>query len=401
MRRQGSIVAKCTKGHRRSEGRCSSRCTRWHFIVEGRPTPDGKRRRVWSTSFPTRKVAEVALREELSRRDEGVFLDGSRITVAAFVDRFLAHMATIREPKTVHRYGELLRGHVVPMLGGVQLQQLTPLAVQELYDRLAVDGRRDGKGGLAPRTIGHVHRALHRALHQAVRWRLVARNVCADVDPPKVSDSRMVTLDQAEAHRLRAAAEDAPSWLRMVVTLGLALGCRRGELLALCWSDVDLDAGTVRIGRSLVMVGNRLHLKQPKSEAGARLLALPSFAVAALRRHRADQAELRLALGTDYDSARDLVIAGPAGGPIRPDYCSAAFRALVRRAGLPETIHVHSLRHSAASFLAAEGVPASDIAAQLGHADRGVLALRIYVHPMPDSAGKVAAHLDRVIGDRP
>ena len=91
MRRQGSIVAKCSKGHRRSEGRCSSRCTRWHFIVEGRPTPDGKRRRVWSTSFPTRKVAEVALREELARRDQGVFLDGSRITVAAFIDRFLAH----------------------------------------------------------------------------------------------------------------------------------------------------------------------------------------------------------------------------------------------------------------------------------------------------------------------
>jgi integrase len=398
---RGSVVSKCSKGHRRREGRCSSRCTKWYHVTEGPRTAGGGRRRVWSSSYPSRKAAEVALREELARRDQGVFLDGSRITVAAFVDRFLAHMATIREPKTVHRYGELLRGHVVPRLGGVQLQQLTPLAVQELYDRLAVDGRRDGKGALAPRTIGHVHRALHRALHQAVRWRLVARNVCADVDPPKVTDSRMVTLDQAEARQLRAAAEDAPSWLRMVVTLGLALGCRRGELLALCWSDVDLDAGTVRIGQSLVMVGNQPHLKQPKSKAGTRLLALPSFAVAALRRHRADQAELRLALGANYDSARDLVIAGPAGGPIRPDYCSAAFRTLVRRAGLPDTIHVHSLRHSAASFLAAEGVPASDIAAQLGHADRGVLALRVYVHPMPDSAAKVAAHLDRVIGGRP
>jgi integrase len=74
------------------------------------------------------------------------------------------------------------------------------------------------------------------------------------------------------------------------------------------------------------------------------------------------------------------------------------FRALVRRAGLPDTIHVHTLRHSAASFLAAAGVPASDIAAQLGHADGGALALRVYVHPLAEGLTRAAAHLDRVIG---
>jgi len=94
----------------------------------------------------------------------------------------------------------------------------------------------------------------------------------------------------------------------MLTTLGLALGCRRGELLALRWADVDLDAGTVRVGRSARIVGGQLQVKGPKTDAGYRVLALPVFAAAALRRRRAEQARIRLALGGAYDAAGDLVV---------------------------------------------------------------------------------------------
>jgi integrase len=76
------------------------------------------------------------------------------------------------------------------------------------------------------------------------------------------------------------------------------------------------------------------------------------------------------------------------------------FRKFADGAGLPHAVHVHTLRHSAASFLAAAGVPASDIAAQLGHADGGALALKVYVHPMAEGLARAGAQLDRVIGDR-
>lgn len=114
----------------------------------------------------------------------------------------------------------------------------------------------------------------------------------------------------------------------------------------------------------------------------------------ALARLRTEQVERRLALGT----VEDLVICKPDGHPYRPDSASTMFRALVRRAGLPDTVHVHTLRHSAASFLAAEGVPASDIAGQLGHADGGALALKVYVHPLAENRRWAGATLDRVIG---
>jgi integrase len=106
--------------------------------------------------------------------------------------------------------------------------------------------------------------------------------------------------------------------------------------------------------------------------------------VAELRRLRAEQVRQRLALGRQYYTAEALVICKPDGRPYRPDSASTQFRTFVDRLGLPRTAHVHTLRHSAASFLAAAGVPASDIAAQLGHADGGALALKVYVHPLAE-----------------
>jgi integrase len=391
---RGSVTAKCSKGHRRADGRCSSRCTRWYFIVEGPRTPDGKRRRLWSTGFPTQKAAQVALRVELGRRDQGIVLEPQRLTLAEYTEKWLVHIGTLREPSTVGRYRELLEAHVLPTLGGRQLKALQPLEVQTLYDQLLVSGRQDGTGGLHPRTVGHVHRCLHAALRQAVRWRLVVRNVCADLQPPKVAALPMVTLTGEQA---RTLLEQATGWLHTLVLLGAATGARRGELLALRWSDVDLDAGSVRISRAVVLVAGKPHTKAPKN-GEARVVALGPSVIAELRRHRAEQLERRLAYGSTYHAEQDLVVAKIDGAPIRPDYASQAFRNLVRRVGLPSTVHVHTLRHSAASFLAAAGVPPSDIAAQLGHRDGGALALRVYVHSLPEGLARAGAHLDQVIG---
>jgi integrase len=123
--------------------------------------------------------------------------------------------------------------------------------------------------------------------------------------------------------------------------------------------------------------------------------------VAELRRHRAEQLERRLIFGPAYRVEHYLVVAKIDGAPIRPDYASQAFRNLVRRVGLPETVHVHTLRHSAASFLAAAGVPLSDIAAQLGHRDGGALALRVHVHSLPEGLARADAHLDSVVAGAP
>jgi integrase len=380
------------------EGRCSGRCTRWYYVLDAPPHPDGKRRRKWSTGFPTKRAAETALREELGRRDQGLILSTEKVTVRAFADRWLDYMATLgRDERTLERYRELLELHALPTIGGLQLKALQPVQLADLYARLLREGRRDGRpGGLAPLTVGHVHRALHRMLKQATRWQLIARNPATDLELPTVAKPEMVTLSREQAGTLRAAAEQRPL-MRNLVLLGVATGARLGELLALTWPDVDLEQGAMRIGRSRRIVGGQMQVKGPKTEAGYRTVALGPTVIATLRRLRAEQAERRLALGPDYHD-EDLVICKPDGRPYRPDSTSTQFRRFVDSVGLPKTVHVHTLRHSAASFLAAAGVPASDIAAQLGHRDGGTLALKVYVHPLADGLARAGAHLDQVVG---
>jgi integrase len=247
-------------------------------------------------------------------------------------------------------------------------------------------------------------------LKQAVRWNFIAQDPATDLELASVPKAEMVTLSREQAAALLKAAEPRPL-MRALVMLGVATGARLGELLALCWTDVDLDAGIVRIGWSRRIVKGRMQVKGPKTEAGYRPIVLGPTTLAALKRLHAEQTQRRLALGPDYhpdaerrlargpgyDHDEYLVICKPDGRPYRPDSTSTQFRTFVDDHGLPRTVHVHTLRHSAASFLAAAGVPASDIAAQLGHKDGGALALKVYIHPMAEGLAKAGVHLDEVL----
>ena len=402
---------------RRSEGSVIKRGSRYTVLLSV-PGTDGKRKRTWHSGFATKREAEQALRQLLAAADRGSYVDPSRLTVASFAERFIDHMTTLeRDARTVEGYAELLRNHVLPYLGGVRLQRLTPLHLSDLYALLRREGharlmqrrheelRQAGKPirkdslppGLSPRMVGHVHRAMHRMLKQAVRWELVSRNVASYLaeDLPSVPTRQMVTLTGEQAGALLRAAENRPL-MRSLVLLGVATGARLGELLALRWDHVDLEAGTLKIGWSRRVVNKRMEVKAPKTESGARTLVLGPATVAALKRLRAEQAGRRLALGGSYHG-EDLVICKPDGQPYRPDSVSGMFRMFVDKAGLPKAVHVHTLRHSAASFQAAAGVPASDIAAQLGHKDGGALALKVYVHPMAEGLARAGAVLDQVV----
>ena len=206
----------------------------------------------------------------------------------------------------------------------------------------------------------------------------------------------MVTLTVEQARTLLEAARPR-RWLYVLVLLGVATGARLGELLALQWTDIDLQHRTIRIGRSRRIVNRRMQVKGPKTKAGYRTVVIGPVTLAELKRLRVEQVRQRLALRGDYYTQEDLVICKPDGRPYRPDSTSTQFRTFVDRLGLPDSVHVHTLRHSAASFLAAAGVPASDIAAQLGHADGGALALKVYVHPLAEGLARAGAHLDHVI----
>jgi len=358
MSSRGSLQRKCVKGHPKAYDKCSSRCIRWYPRLELPRGPDGRRRFEALGGYPTRTQAEAAL--ALARHAHGLTLDPAKLTVNQYLDRWLAHIRASLRARTVARYAALLRDHVRPDIGARPLKQLSPLDVQAVYDRLAVGGRRDGKpGGLAPQHILAVHRCLHRALAQAVTWRLVAHNAATHATPPPLPARTVVALVPEQVALLLHAADHSPSpWLGPWTVLAAAAGARNGELCALEWADLDLDAGTVRFRQALTIIdpavlpntatagddGRRKELAVGplKSAASNAILTLPPFAVQALRRHRHRQLRLRLALGQPatvglrwVEPGRpprplqlDLVFRTERGTPVNPNHASRAFARL-------------------------------------------------------------------------
>jgi hypothetical protein len=121
----------------------------------------------------------------------GTTVEPGRLTVAAFLGRWLEHVRQQVAPRTHERYAEIVRAYLVPPLGGVLLTKLQPIAISGAYAAALNDGRRKGAGGLSPRTVHHAHRVLKQALWQAVRWQLLSRNPADHFKPPRVERKEM------------------------------------------------------------------------------------------------------------------------------------------------------------------------------------------------------------------
>jgi integrase len=175
-------------------------------------------------------------------------------------------------PNTLERYRELAEQQIIPHLGNIVAQRLRPSAVRDWHELLLKSG---GKGGraLSAMTVGHAHRVLHRALQRALEAELLARNVATAISPPSLeyeeveildADDIALALERLDGHRLYA-----------ISALALATGMRRGELLGLQWVDCNLDAGVLRVERSLEETAAGLRFKPPKTKHGRRTITLP------------------------------------------------------------------------------------------------------------------------------
>jgi integrase len=363
---------------------------RWYIQIDLPPDPaTGKRRRAALGGYPTKREAKAAEAEALRRLRDQSFVEPSKLLVREYLTTWLDGMANQVRPTTLDGYRHQVRAHLLPHLGDIRLQQLTTARLNQLYAELAARGGRDGQP-LAPKTVRLAHTVMRRALRDAMADGLVARNVAAQARPPRARPVEMHTWTAAQVgtflasvreHRLYAA------WL-LLATLGL----RRGELLGLCWKDVDLAAGRMAVRHTLVMVSGKPALAEPKTAKGRRSITLAPDVAEALRRHHARQAAERLSWGAGYTDS-GLVVTTEDGRPMHPETFSTMFGRLAARAGLP-AIRLHDLRHSTASILLARGVHPKVVSELLGHATIA-LTLDTYSHVIPslheEAAGVMAA----------
>ena len=361
--------------------------TSWRLKFDiGRGT-DGAREIRYQTVRGKRQDAEKELTKQLQAFHDGMLVAPAKTPIAEYLRSWLdrANVA----PKTLERYRQLAEQQIIPHLGRIELQKLRPAKLKDWHATLAKSGGKDDKP-LSARTIGHAHRVLHKALADAAAIELVPRNVATVIKPPKVESEEVEILTSPQITEILAKLEG--HWLYPFAAIDLGTGLRRGELLALRWSDVDLEGATLRVDRSLEETNAGLRFKTPKTKHGRRTVSLPAAALEALRVHRRQQLELRMALGSGREPTDALVFCSPEGAPLSPDNLSRDWRRTVRAKSLPE-VTFHALRHTHASILIAQGVDILTISRRLGHGTPAV-TLTVYAHLIEKVDTKAAAAID-------
>jgi integrase len=313
------------------------------------------------------------------------------MTVAEYLRFWLDHMRFRVRPTTYDGYRGMCEVHAIPRIGSVPLADLHPLVIQRMYTEVLTSGRVRGLGGLAARSVLHLHRILKEALAQAVRWQIIATNPAAGAQPPRPARPELTIVDPDLARRVLAAA--VGTRFHTPVALGLGTGMRRGEILGLQWVDVEVDTAVLRVRRTLQVATAGLAFQEPKTFRSRRSITLPEFLLEALEVQRWAQATRRAALGRGWHE-QGLVIDGGDGGPWDPDVFSAQWGRFVREGGLPH-IRFHDLRHAHATLMLVKGVHPKIVSERLGHSTIAI-TLDIYSHVIPSMQNEAARMVDEV-----
>ena len=361
---------------------------RFAIILDTADPATGKRRRKWHSFTGTKRQAQIECARLISAMNGGTYLEPDKTTVAQFLDRWLAHMVKQISPRSHARYTELTRKNIAPLIGGVVLSKLRLETIDAAYDTALATGRRDGKGGLSPRTVTHMHRILKMALDQAVNWELLVRNPANGAKPPRIEKTTMTTYDLDQTAELIEAMR--PHRIFVPTLLAVLCGLRRGEIAAIRWGSIDLLKGTLAVIESAEQMGSKVRYKTPKSGKG-RVLALSANLVEELRSHRRKQAEELLRLGVRLDDAT-FVVAQADGQPLQPDTLTQDWFRKLEKTNLPR-IRFHDLRHAHATHMLSSGVHPKVASERLGHSKIGI-TLDLYSHVMPGMEADAAERVD-------
>lgn len=354
----------------------------WYFVVDATGR-DGQRRQIRRRGFATKRAASDALDALRQEMRGGRGVDPNRITFGDYLaKRWLPHLEADQrlKPTTKASYRNAAK-HLVRHVGDVRLAELRGDDLDAVQAALA---------DASPSLRHKVHVTAHKSLKDAVRWRYVGFNAASDATPPPQGRSEPKAWTPAEVGRfLDVASEDrwAALW-RLAATTGL----RRGELVGLRWSDVDLDRLELTVARSATTVDHAVVVTTPKS-GRSRTLSIDPDTAAVIRAHRRRQAEEYLLLG-ESRPAHDDMFTWQDGSSLHPRVLTRTFGRLVARADLPR-LRLHALRHAWATAALGARVELKDVSTRLGHASIAITA-DIYVAPSSErdaAAARLVADL--------
>lgn len=310
-------------------------------------------------------------------------------TVEDLITRYIDHAESIgRAATTVREYRRIQGKVITPEIGKIRLTKLNAHHLDHLYGKLTEKGNK-------PTTVRRVHALISASLHQAEKWDLVDRNVARRASPPRIHSSAVTAPTPGEVTKLIATARATEPMMASMLLAAALTGARRGELCGLRWSDLDADAGTLTIERSVYETeGGSYAVKTTKTHQG-RQIRLDSTCLNELNQLRKSVDAQADRLGVTVGDDAFMFSRSPQGlEPVRPDVVT---KFVVRMTDLAKVdTHLHALRHFSATQAIAAGIDPVTVSGRLGHADSSV-TLRVYSHVIEgrdqDAADAIAASL--------
>ena len=393
-------------------------------------TPD-----VSLTPRKRKKAVEDFAREFETQIKNGVALDGRKITLQAFVERWKEEWAAQKlQPGTVEKYMKELNDKVLPKIGHLKLTELKPATLNSLFIAMTKDGaRQDGKpGGYSRATIKKTQDVLSSVLRTAVEWEMIEKNpmdkvrsvgeVAADKIEFFTPDQAATFLDYIEKpYKVKTKGhkrtddtgkdytvgdyertKEVPEQLRVLFNLAIYGGLRKGELLALEWSDIDFENDTVSITKAVSVVAGQQITKEPKTKTSRRTVSIPHFLTMRIKELKRDRLKYRLSLG-DYWQGEEWLFIQDNGKQMSYSTPYAAFQDAIGRYNegkkaskqLPP-IPFHGLRHTSATLLIANKTDVRTVSARLGHAQAST-TMNIYAHALKETDRKAVAALENIL----
>ncbi|WP_215456075.1 site-specific integrase [Streptomyces sp. ATCC 21386] len=348
--------------------------------------PDGTRARKFAYG-KTWQECDTKRRELLAKVDQGVPVPTRSAKLSEWLPYWLDNLIKPRRKlSTYDKYEAHVRLYLVPLLGAKRLESLGVADVRRFLVRLEKQ--------TTAATAKESHRVLRSALSSACREELITRNVAKLVEPPRTDSRELKPWSLDETLDFLAASRKDPLYAAFV--LAIAMGLRRGEIVGLRWSDLDLDNRVLYVRQQTQRRRGVLYDDDPKSRR-RRAVPLPALCIAPLRWHRMRQAVARAKAGERWQESA-YVFTTRTGRPVEPRNVYRSFTRIAQSAGL-RVIRLHDARHGTATLLTAAGVAPRVVMEILGHSQISI-TMDVYTHVVQDTQREAMSHIDRLLQKR-